>query len=206
MKNYLEELDQTWFLLINNTLTHTYLDRFFGHITNLHHHSYFLYIVVPACVLFYVWRSRVRAIKVIALVALVIGLCDTFSYRVLKPVVSRARPKYTLGSQVQVRVSYYPKSDSFPSNHALSGFAVARLLTWFYPLASPWWFFGTAAVIAYSRVYVGVHYPGDVIGGGLIGYFLSSVLIWILFSRFKFFSPSGKVSAPRKRGWWSRGS
>jgi undecaprenyl-diphosphatase len=205
LKNYLEELDQTWFLLINNTLTHTYLDRFFGHITNLHHHSYFLYVVVPACVLFYVWRSRVRAIKVIALVGLVIGLSDTFSYRVLKPVVSRARPKNTLGSQVQVRVPYYPKSDSFPSNHALSGFAVARLLVWLYPLASPW-FYGTAAVIAYSRVYVGVHYPGDVIGGGLIGYVLSSVLIWILFSRFKFFSSAGTVSAPLKRGWRSRGA
>ncbi|MBK7842326.1 MAG: hypothetical protein IPJ71_01320 [Bdellovibrionales bacterium] len=73
MKNYLEDLDQTWFLLINNTLTNPSLDRFFGQITNLHHHSYFLYIVVPLCVLFYLWRSRRRAIKVIVLVGLVLG-------------------------------------------------------------------------------------------------------------------------------------
>ena len=68
-----------------------------------------------------------------------------------------------------------------PSNHASNIFALAVILSYFYgririPL------FVLASFIAISRVYVGVHYPGDVIVGGLFGYSIgwSVITLWVI--------------------------
>lgn len=182
MINYLENLDRVWFLLVNRDLTNSYLDGFFATITNLHHQDLFLYVGIPIIFFYCWWKFRGRAIKVALLLGLVAGLSDTLSYRVIKPYFQRPRPKNTLGTQVKVRVPYYPKSYSFPSNHAFTGFALARTLAWLFPMGSPW-YWGVAALVAYSRVYVGVHYPGDVFGGALLGYLLASLLIRLFFAR-----------------------
>lgn len=61
-----------------------------------------------------------------------------------------------------------PHSHSFPSGHAATAFAGATVLSYLVPRAAPA-FFALAAAIAYSRLYVGVHYPLDVVGGAVIG-------------------------------------
>jgi undecaprenyl-diphosphatase len=61
-----------------------------------------------------------------------------------------------------------PHSHSFPSGHTASAFAGATALSFFYPRGAPA-FFVLAAAIAYSRLYVGVHFPLDVAGGIVIG-------------------------------------
>jgi len=58
--------------------------------------------------------------------------------------------------------------DSFPSAHAATSFAGALVLSRWVPGRWPI-LFGLALAIAYSRVYVGVHYPGDVLGGAALG-------------------------------------
>ena len=61
-----------------------------------------------------------------------------------------------------------PHSHSFPSGHTATSFAGATALSLLYPRGTPA-FFLLAAAIAYSRLYVGVHFPLDILGGIVIG-------------------------------------
>jgi undecaprenyl-diphosphatase len=61
-----------------------------------------------------------------------------------------------------------PHSHSFPSGHTATAVAGATLLTVFAPKGAPA-FFLLAAIVAYSRLYVGVHFPLDIVGGAVIG-------------------------------------
>ena len=68
-----------------------------------------------------------------------------------------------------------PSSGSFPSGHSASSFACAALLAWLTPLPKvP--LFALAALIAFSRVYNGVHYPLDVLGGAALGLLVATAL------------------------------
>ena len=84
----------------------------------------------------------------------------------VKEVVDRSRPEHA-GVDVDPLVST-PDSPSFPSGHAATAFAAATVLAAFYPrLRVP--AFALAAVVAFSRVYLGVHFWLDVICGALLG-------------------------------------
>jgi undecaprenyl-diphosphatase len=77
---------------------------------------------------------------------------------------------------------HVPHSGSFPSGHATAAFACATVLAWRVPrLAFP--AFVLAGAIAWSRVYVGVHWPLDVFGGFLLGAAMASIAIALISSR-----------------------
>ena len=67
-----------------------------------------------------------------------------------------------------------------PSNHASNMFALATIISYFYS-NQKWIIYFLAIIISFSRVYVGVHYPLDVITGSLIGYTISWIIItfWV---------------------------
>jgi membrane-associated phospholipid phosphatase len=86
----------------------------------------------------------------------------------LKPLGRRPRPDRAVERVPVARHVRMPSSTSFPSGHAATAFAfatgVGHALA---PAAIP--LHGLAALVAYSRVHTGVHYPGDVVSGALIG-------------------------------------
>ena len=97
---------------------------------------------------------------------LAIGLATLLTDTVLKPQFGRHRP-YILDAEVEV-IGARLTNASFPSTHATNAFAGAYALSRAFPAArSMWW--ALAALVAIARVYVGVHYPLDVMIGGLVG-------------------------------------
>jgi undecaprenyl-diphosphatase len=98
-----------------------------------------------------------------------------------RPPVSRPVPEPLLES---------PSTYSLPSGHATVAFACATVLA----LAVPrlrWAFYGLAALIAFSRVYVGVHYPFDVVAGAVLGVVIAIAL--------RMLAAALRRSAPRTR-------
>jgi undecaprenyl-diphosphatase len=109
----------------------------------------------------------------IAFFLICFGLADQSSLY-LKSAVGRIRPcrDPIISHYTRVLVVYCPRSGSFTSNHAANHFALATFC--FITLRSAfrrytWLFFLWAVLIGYSQVYVGVHYPLDVIGGAVLG-------------------------------------
>jgi undecaprenyl-diphosphatase len=99
-------------------------------------------------------------------------VADLLSY-VLRFAIGRDRP--TLRFPEPEPLVHVPDNPSFPSGHAATSFACAALLGWLTPLPKvPLYLL--AGLIAFSRVYVGVHYPLDAIGGVILGLAVATAL------------------------------
>lgn len=111
----------------------------------------------------------------VMLTALAAFVADSVSFGV-KDLVQRTRP---FEAHPQIHPLYVVHSSSFPAGHAATAFAAATLLSFVAPRLSPL-FLGLAAAIGFSRVYVGVHYPGDVLAGAAIGVLVGAAAIGAL--------------------------
>lgn len=115
-----------------------------------------------------VYKFRRRSIVMIGLVVVLILLSDQLASGVLKPLVHRLRPSHepTLAGQLHLVNGYRGGLYGFISSHACNVFALAYYY-WFLTRREipwlPWLLFPWAIVVAYSRVYLGVHYPLDVL-------------------------------------------
>jgi undecaprenyl-diphosphatase len=116
---------------------------------------------------------------VLALTVIAVALAD-FAATALKAIVDRPRP-FVRYADTDVLVSR-PHDASFPSGHAATSFAAATILSFAFPKAAPA-FLVVAAAVAFSRVYVGVHYPLDVIGGAALGALVAAGLWWLIHRR-----------------------
>ncbi|GIL17513.1 MAG: phosphatase PAP2 family protein [Oligoflexia bacterium] len=164
--NYLIDLDKELLLLINKSWTNGFFDLFFPLITDLHHTNAFKYIFVPGLILFFVvYRKWNGAIFLGGLVSS-LALNDFIGGKLIKPFFERPRPPVA-GIEVILRAPHFG-GFSFTSNHASNMFCAAVFVTAFFPRMR-WIMFAYAFLVAYSRVYCGVHYPSDVIFGALVG-------------------------------------
>jgi undecaprenyl-diphosphatase len=104
-----------------------------------------------------------------ALVVLAVAAADGIA-TLLKVAIGGTRPS-DKGSLVTI-----PHSHSFPSGHTAVAFAAAVVLSWLVPRAAPA-FFVLALAIGYSRIYIGVHWPLDVVGGAVTGLVTALLLL-----------------------------
>lgn len=112
--------------------------------------------------------------------ALALATAVLLSDYVLKPAIHRARPFLTTPA-IRVIGPLSPRA-SFPSGHAAATFAGAVVLGYIVPEARlVWWLLAVA--IAYSRLYLGVHYPLDVMAGAAIGAVCGALTCRVLLHR-----------------------
>ena len=105
-----------------------------------------------------------------------VAIADILANR-LKPVFGTERPSSRYAEPRPL--VHAPTDGSFPSGHAATSFAAATVLTYAWPR---WWpaFLLLALGIGFSRVYVGVHYPLDVVGGAVLGILVATALRWLV--------------------------
>jgi undecaprenyl-diphosphatase len=109
---------------------------------------------------------------VLGLTLMAVALAD-WSAVGLKALVDRERPP--LRYPEPVPLVHVPHDGSFPSGHAATSFAGATILSVAFPKLAPLLYL-LATAVAFSRVYVGVHYPLDIVGGAVLGFLIATAL------------------------------
>ncbi len=165
MVNFFYQIDLAVFYFINHTLSNPLFDKFFPFITDVHN----WYITYAILLLLLIIKGgklgRVAAVMILILIT----VSDQLTSSLLKEWIGRIRPCNDL-PDVNILVGC-TGSFSFPSAHAVNNFAAALFFAVLYPRYK-WAFYITAFLLAFSRPYVGVHYPSDIIGGAILGAFL----------------------------------
>ena len=170
--NFIESIDQTLFRFINQTLSNPVFDIFMPFITNQNVFGIPIAIAALAGLIF--GDKRTKFIMLGGILA--VGLGDQISSGVMKPFFGQYRPCKEL-SDLVLRINCGGRL-SFPSGHATGTMILALWFGYHYKKWMPY-FLTFALIISFSRVYVGVHWTSDVLGGMLLGYIIVKSFIYI---------------------------
>lgn len=178
--DYLSSIDSDLFLFLNG-LHADWLDKAMIAVTRM-------WVWLPLYALFVYWIVKQygkRCWWIFLAVGLVVLCSDQLSAHVCKPLFHRLRPCYNVDFQDLI---YLPNGMAggkygFVSSHAANTFAIAAFLTgalgknrWWAGLMLYLWAF----ISSYSRIYIGFHYPGDILCGALLG-ILIGLILWKVF-------------------------
>jgi len=189
--SWLESVDLKFFRFINLELRHPVLDAIMPQFSG---NDWFL----PAVILLaigLIWKGGARGRVLVLMLTLIIALGDAFVINTIKDAIGRPRP-YNAVSEAILLVGK-GGNGSMPSSHTSTWFA-ATLVT--FTLYRRSWLFmlPLALVMGFSRVYLGSHYPSDVLAGAILGAGYAAAGMWTLNSLWRFV---GQRWFPI---WWSR--
>lgn len=154
-----------------------------------------IWVPMYAAILYVVVRSFSWKVMLFCLlgIALSITLADQIGASLIRPLVARLRPSNLdnpLSEMVHVVNGYRGGRYGFPSCHAANSFALAFFLFYLFRCRAFTWFIMLwATVNCYSRAYLGVHYPGDLLTGALLGFLVASFSYWLFVKVSKYKRP-----------------
>ena len=182
MIKILSSLDSNLFYFINTCITNPFLDFIFIFFHDAHKNTYVI-VTIFFLLLLFIYKNKLKRVSLLLLLPGII-LTDQIG-RGIKNLEIRERP-YIQMSNVNLLVDVNLNDDgsykitksskkSFPSNHAANIFFICSFLTFIYPHNKKY-FFTIAVLISISRIYVGVHYPLDIVIGAIIGLIISYLM------------------------------
>lgn len=165
--NWAIQLDTGILLWIQEHMRVDFLTGFWKVVTFLGNAGWFWILlgVILVCI------PKTRKVGIIALLSLAMGALITNVW--LKEFVARPRPFDAVETIIPLIAA--PKDFSFPSGHTCASFAVALVCYRMLPRKYGAAVMVLAALVAFSRLYLGVHYPSDVLGGFLVARLVSEV-------------------------------
>ncbi len=169
---FLINIDTQVFYFINLKLQNGVFDFLMVFLTQ--RSNWIILLWIGWLVFFILGKKKGRIVALLLLVT--IAASDQVSAQFIKKWVGRIRPCNVL-ENVHLLVGC-TQAFSFPSAHASNLFASATLLSRNYKSLTPL-FLLLAFLVSFSRIYVGVHYPFDVLAGGLLGFFLASLILFV---------------------------
>ncbi len=179
MIELLKQMDQELFLLLNGWHS-PFFDSIMYALTRRN-----TWIPLYVVLIFFIIRSfgwRQGGLYVLFLLVSV-GLADFLTSGIMKPFFERVRPCQNpeLDGLIHVLGGCGGKF-GFASSHASNTFALATGMSLLYRKSKwiPYVIMGWAIIVSYSRIYVGAHYPGDILAGAFVGIFLSLAINFIL--------------------------
>ncbi len=180
MIDRLIEIDKSWLLAING-VHNAAMDQVMWYISQAWVWIPLYAMLIGLLIWKFGWKRAL--LYTVALVAAV-GLSDWISSGWIKHWVCRPRPTHepTLQGLVHIVNGYVGGQYGFVSSHAANTMSLAVLfgLIWNKISRQGWWLMIYVAVNCYSRIYLGVHYPGDIIGGLIVGTIIALLVYGLL--------------------------
>ncbi len=188
---WLQSADANLFRMINLDWANPFLDKTMPFCSG---NEFFIPLLVVLGVVL-VWKGGTRGLICVLMIGLVLALGDGFICNTLKHAIGRERPCIAL-AEARCLVGK-SASGSFPSSHAANWFS-AGMVALIYYRRSLWFMLPLAVLVSFSRIYNGVHYPSDVLGGAIIGAGYAAAIVWTLDA---FWTAVGRRWFPL---WWQR--
>jgi undecaprenyl-diphosphatase len=168
-------LDLAIFRFINVTAANPVFDFILGQIGNTRLLSFPIVIII----ILLLWKGGPRGRWLVVLSLLTVGVVDSSIHYIWKPLFGRLRPCHAEPAITWLRlIQGCGGKYGLPSSHAANLFSQAVVIGAFYK-SSRYYMYPLAIVISISRIYLGVHYPSDVLAGALYGALIGIVILYL---------------------------